>query len=99
MSNETSRREFLSLSWAALAAARLGAFQTADRRLFAYVGRRTRGGFPGGGAAAVPGGGGGTGFRGNMSDGALAKGRGNGPEVADLNRDRMWQSADGRCGC
>jgi 6-phosphogluconolactonase len=66
MSKETSRREFLALSAAALAAARVGA-QTPERRLFAYVGRRTRGGFagagapgagaPGGGRAGVPGGG------------------------------------------
>lgn len=112
MSKETSRREFLSLSGAALAAAKLGAFQAAERRVFAYVGRRTRGGFgapaaaapaaaaAGGGAgrggAAVPAGGGVTVFRVNMSDGSLTEVSKTGPEVDDLNCDGMCTSADGR---
>jgi len=60
MSNSTSRREFLALSGATLAAAKLGAFQATERRLFAYVGRRARGAFGGGppAAAAAAGGGG-----------------------------------------
>jgi 6-phosphogluconolactonase len=57
MSKETSRREFLTLSAATLAASRLGGFQGSERGLFAYVGRRTRGGFGGGPAAGAPGGG------------------------------------------
>ena len=100
--NNTSRREFLALSGTALAAARLAA-QTPERRLFAYVGRRTSGGFagggrgaPGGGASAVPGGGGVTVFRVNMSDGSLTEVSKTGPEVDDLNCDGMCTSADGR---
>src|SRR6187402_2309056 len=106
MSKEPSRREFLALSAAALAAAQLGA-QTPERRLFAYVGRRTRGGFgsgapgagaPGGGrgGGAAPGGGGVTVFRVNMSDGSLTEVSKTGPEVDDLNCDGMCTSADGR---
>ena len=107
MSNETSRREFLSLSGAALAAAGLGAFQAPERRLFAYVGRRARGAFgsgtaaPGGapgagGPVAAPSGGGVTVFRVNMSDGSLTEVSKTGPEVDDLNCDGMCISADGR---
>ena len=102
MSIDKSRREFLALSAATLAAASLAA-QTPERRLFAYVGRRTSGGFagagrgaPGGGASAAPGGGGVTVFRVNMSDGSLTEVSKTGPEVDDLNCDGMCVSADGR---
>ena len=43
MAQETSRREFLALSGAALAAAGLGAYQRPAGRLYAYVGRHTKG--------------------------------------------------------
>jgi 6-phosphogluconolactonase len=104
MSQQTSRRDFLAVSAAALAAAGLGA-QTAERRLFAYVGRRTRGGFPGGagapgggapGGASLTGGGGITVFSVNMNDGSLTEVSKTGPEVDDLNCDGMCTSADGR---
>ena len=106
MSKETSRREFLVLSAAALAAAKLGA-QTPERRLFAYVGRRARGAFGGGapgagvpgagrGGAAAPAGGGITVFRVNPSDGSLTEVSRTGPEADDLNCDGMCTSADGR---
>jgi len=87
---ETSRREFLALSAAVLATARLGA-QTPGRRLFAYVGRRTKG--PGFGAG---GGGGITVFRVNMADGSLSEISKTGADLDDLNSDGMCVSADGR---
>jgi len=54
MAQDTSRREFLVLSGAALAAAGLGAYQRPAGRLYAYVGRHTKGpGFGEGGAIWV----------------------------------------------
>ena len=45
MNNATSRRGFLGISGAALATSQLRAFQrtSAEKRLFAYVGRHTAG--------------------------------------------------------
>ena len=91
MAQETSRREFLVLSGAALAAAGLGAYQRPAGRLYAYVGRHTKG--PGFG---VGGGGGVTVFSVNMSDGSLAEVSKTGPEFDDLNSDGMCVSTDGR---
>lgn len=91
MSHETSRREFLALSGAALAAASLGAYQSPPNRLYAYVGRRTRGpgfGVGGGGGIAV--------FSVNMADGSLTEVSKTGPDHDDLNCDGMCISADGR---
>lgn len=121
MSPRTTRRTFLALSGAALAASKLGVLTagSADaaqagagsagggERLFAYVGRRTRGGAPGGFTlppdrlAALngqsPNGGGGISvFRVNLADGALTPVSATGPEVDDLNCDGMCTSADGR---
>ncbi|MBI4264033.1 MAG: lactonase family protein [Acidobacteria bacterium] len=91
MAPETSRREFLALSGAALAAASLGAYQSSPSRLYAYVGRRTKG--PGFG---VGGGGGVTVFSVNMTDGSLTEVSQTGPEHDDLNCDGMCISADAR---
>jgi 6-phosphogluconolactonase len=92
MEKETSRRGFLGISGAALAAAQLGAFQRpAEGRLFAYVGRHTTGPFFGSGK-----GGGINVFRVNMADGSLTEVSKTGPEVDDLNSDGMCTSADGR---
>src|SRR5437667_1096340 len=82
MVRETSRREFLALSGAALAATSLGGAQKPAGRLFAYVGRHTRG--PGFG---VGGGGGITVFSVNMGDGSLAEVSRTGPELDDLDSD------------
>src|SRR5438552_385691 len=90
MAQETSRREFLALSGAALAAAGLGAYQRPAGRLYAYVGRHTKG--PGFG---VGGGGGVTVFSVNMSDGSLTEVSKTGPEFDDLNSDGMCVSPDG----
>ena len=68
MNQETSRREFLALSGAALAAAGMGAYQRPGGRLYAYVGRHTKG--PGFG---VGGGGGVNVFSVNMNDGSLTE--------------------------
>jgi 6-phosphogluconolactonase len=88
--NTTSRRDFLALSAAALATARFAA-QTPERRVFAYVGRRTKG--PGFG---LGGGGGITVFRVNMSDGSLTEVSKTGADLDDLNSDGICASADGR---
>jgi 6-phosphogluconolactonase len=92
MYRQTSRREFLGVSGAALAAVRLGAYpqRPTERRLFAYVGRHTTGpGFTGtkGGGVDV--------FRVNMTDGSLTPVSKTGPEVEDLNSDGICVSADG----
>src|SRR5688572_1902390 len=92
MAQEPSRREFLAVSRAALAsAAGLGAYQRPPGRLYAYVGRHTRG--PGFG---VGGGGGVNVFSVNMSDGSLTEVSKTGSEFDDLNSDAMCVSADGR---
>jgi 6-phosphogluconolactonase len=92
MKKETSRRGFLGASGAALAAAKLGAWQRpSESRLFAYVGRHTTGPFFGsnkGGGINV--------FRVNMTDGSLTEVSKTGPEAEDLNSDGMCTSADGR---
>ena len=89
----TSRREFIAITGAALAgaAADLSAFQTTGRRVYAYVGSRTRG--PGFG---IGGGGGVTVFSVNMADGSLTEVSRTGPEHDDLNCDGMCISADAR---
>ena len=91
MAEETTRREFIALSGAVLAAASLGASQRPTSRLFAYVGRRTRG--PGFG---VGGGGGINVFSVNMADGALTAVSSTGADHDNLNCDGMCISADGR---
>src|SRR4030095_6831917 len=91
MAAETSRRECLALSGAAMAAAGLGASQRPANRLYAYVGRRTKG--PGFG---VGGGGGVNVFAVNMADGSLTEVSKTGPDHDDLNCDGMCGSADGR---
>lgn len=91
MAQETSRREFIALSGATLAAVSLGAYQQQPSRLFAYVGRRTKG--PGFG---VGGGGGVTVFSVNMADGSLTEVSRTGPEHDALNCDGMCISADAR---
>jgi 6-phosphogluconolactonase len=92
IAGEASRREFVALSGMALAAASLGAYQVpTGRRLFAYVGRRTKG--PGFG---VGGGGGISVFTVNMVDGSLTKVSETGPEHDDLNCDGMCISDDSR---
>jgi 6-phosphogluconolactonase len=90
MAQETSRREFLAMSGAALAAHGLG-YQRPPGRLFAYVGRHTKGpgfGLGGGGGVNV--------FSVNMSDGSLSEVSKTGAEFDDLNSDGMCVSADGR---
>jgi 6-phosphogluconolactonase len=91
MAQQTSRREFLALSGAALAAAGFGGYQAPAGRLFAYVGRHTKG--PGFG---VGGGGGVNVFTVNMADGSLSEVSKTGMEFDDLNSDGMCVSADGR---
>ena len=91
---QQSRRDFLAVTGAALAGlARLDATQVPSpgRRLYAYVGRRTRG--PGFG---VGGGGGVSVFGVNMADGSLTEVSKTGPDHDDLNCDGMCVSADGR---
>jgi len=92
MNMSTSRRGFLGISGAGLAASRLGAFQRAPGagRLFAYVGRHTTGFFGTGKGGGI------TVFRVNMSDGSLLEADKTGPELDDLNSDGMCTSADGR---
>ena len=91
MAQDTSRREFLALSAAALAAAGLGASQRPAGRLYAYVGRHTSGpGFGQGGGGGI------TVFSVNMSDGSLSEVSTTGPEFDKLNSDGMCVSADGR---
>jgi 6-phosphogluconolactonase len=91
MDKMTSRRGFVGMTGAALAAARLGAYQRPEGRLFAYVGRHTTGPFFGSGK-----GGGINVFRVNMKDGSLTEVSKTGSEVDDLNSDGMTVSADGR---
>ncbi|MEQ1760790.1 MAG: beta-propeller fold lactonase family protein [Vicinamibacterales bacterium] len=92
MAEDTSRREFIAVSGIALAAAGLGAYQApATNRLFAYVGRRTKG--PGFG---VGGGGGISVFAVNMTDGSLTKVSETGPDHDNLNCDGMCISDDYR---
>jgi 6-phosphogluconolactonase len=89
-----SRRDFITLAGAALAAiATLDAAQAPvpGRRLYAYVGRRTRG--PGFGTG---GGGGLNVFTVNMADGSLTEVSKTGQDHDDLNCDGMCVSADGR---
>src|SRR5262245_56495186 len=91
MAQQKSRREFLALSGAALAAAGLGAYQGPAGRLFAYVGRHTSGpGFGQGGGGGI------TVFSVNMNDGSLTEVSKTGPEFDKLNSDGMCVSADGR---
>ena len=82
MVRKASRREFLALSGAALAAAGVEPFQAQERRVFAYVGRRTQGGGPGGappgGAGRAAGPGGAPGGAGGAAPAAAAV-RGGGP--------------------
>src|SRR5438874_5660254 len=92
MSNATSRRGFLGISGAALATSQLRAFQrtSAEKRLFAYVGRHTAGfcGTGNGGGITV--------FQVDMKKGSLTEVSKTGPDLDDLNSDGMCTSADGR---
>jgi len=92
MNNITSRRAFLRISGAGLAATQLGAFQQAPSRgrLFAYVGRHTSGFFGTGKGGGI------NVFRVDMSDGSLTEVSKTGAELDDLNSDGMCTSADGR---
>ena len=92
MNNITSRRAFLRISGAGLAATQLGAFQQVPSRgrLFAYVGRHTRGFFGTGKGGGI------NVFRVDMSDGSLTEVSKTGAELDDLNSDGMCTSADGR---
>src|SRR5437773_591899 len=93
MRKETSRRAFVGISGAALAATQLRAYQqrAGEKRLFAYVGRHTTGPFFGSGK-----GGGINVFLVNMSDGSLTEVSKTGADLEDLNSDGMCTSADGR---
>jgi 6-phosphogluconolactonase len=94
MATTPSRRDFLAVTGAALAGiAALDSAQAPSpgRRLYAYIGRRTKG--PGFG---VGGGGGVNVFSVNMADGSLTEVSRTGPEHDDLNCDGMCISADGR---
>ncbi len=74
MLRDTSRREFLAISGAAVVAAGFEPFQAQERRLFAFVGRRTQGGGPGGAPAAGAARGGAAGAPGAPGPGAPAGG-------------------------
>jgi 6-phosphogluconolactonase len=92
MNNATTRRGFLGISGAGLAARQLRGFQRVPSggRLFAYVGRHTSGFFGTGNGGGI------TVFRVNMSDGSLMEVSKTGPELDSLNSDGMCTSADGR---
>lgn len=92
MNNGISRRGFLGVSAARLAASQLDASQRAPSggRLFAYVGRHTSGFFGTGKGGGI------TVFRVDMSNGSLMEVGKTGPELDDLNSDGMCTSADGR---
>jgi 6-phosphogluconolactonase len=93
MRKEMSRRTFVEISGAALAATQLSAYQqqAGAKRLFAYVGRHTTGPFFGSGK-----GGGINVFRVDMSDGSLTEVSKTGADLEDLNSDGMCTSANGR---
>lgn len=94
MGQKTTRREFLAISGAALASARLGAFQRPSGKpmtLMAYVGRHTTGpGFGQGGGGGI------NVYSVNMSDGSLTEVSKTGDEFDKLYCDGMCTSADGR---
>jgi 6-phosphogluconolactonase (cycloisomerase 2 family) len=92
MSKQVSRRTFLATSGLAVATVGLGEFQlSAQGRVFAYVGRRTKGS-----GVGMGGGGGITVFRVSMSDGSLTEVSKTGADLDDLNSDGMCVSTDGR---
>lgn len=86
MRKEMSRRTFVEISGAALAATQLSAYQqqAGAKRLFAYVGRHTTGPFFGSGK-----GGGINVFRVDMSDGSLIEVSKTGADLEDLNSDAV----------
>lgn len=99
MVQKTSRRTFIAISGAALAATSLSAYpQSANKRVFAYVGRRTAAPAGGGGFGrpAPPVGGGINVFGVNMNDGSLTEVSKTGADHESLNCDGMCISDDHR---
>src|SRR6516225_151077 len=92
MNNATSRRGFLGISGAALAARQIGAFQRAPSggRLFAFVGRHTSGFFGTGKGGGI------TVFRVDVSEASLREVRKTGRKLDYHKSDGMCTSAEGR---
>lgn len=91
MTNDVTRRDFLTMVGAGLAAGRAAAAAQSNRRVFAYVGSWTVGpfGIGGGGGLHV--------FSVDMTDGALTPVMRTGPEYDNFNAGWIAVHPNGRC--